>query len=519
MYNVKCEVSPMITCKICNKEMKQITNKHLNKHNLTVAQYRQQYPNAELLCQQSKDILREKNQKNNLKRKGIPRSEEVKQKISRTKQTRPTEPWNKGVSQTETRKQAAAATMKQKYESGEIIHWNTGKTTPEEVKHKISETALSQNRVFSEESKEKRNQTIEQKKNQGWVHPSTRKLQGEISDEAWVKLNDPIWLKEQHIDNKRTISSIAVELGLHWKNSNKTVKTYLEQYNIEIQYHHQTSSQQQVDLENFIQSLGIKIETKNRSIISPYELDIVIPDHNVAIEYCGLYWHSSEYKDKNYHYLKYQKCRDQNIQLITLYSDEWLFKQDIVKNSLKNILQCNDKEKINARSCIVTTISNQDRATFLNQYHIQGNGGGSITLGLHHLDQLVAVATFQQKQPNVWLLNRFASSATVRGGFSKIIKHFSRNYNPERIYTFSDNRWGAGHLYKHNNFIISGECPPDYEYVTGDTRQHKFKFRHINLPKLLGEQYDNSKSETENTFKAGIHKIYNCGLTRWELSC
>ena len=46
------------------------------------------------------------------------------------------------------------------------------------------------------------------------------------------------------------------------------------------------------EVKDFIKSLGINFIENSRNIISPLELDIYIPSHNMAIEYDGLYWHN-----------------------------------------------------------------------------------------------------------------------------------------------------------------------------------------------------------------------------------
>lgn len=54
------------------------------------------------------------------------------------------------------------------------------------------------------------------------------------------------------------------------------------------------------------------------------ELDIYIPDKNLAIEVNGTYWHSEEGgKDKNYHYDKSRLCRENGIRLIHVWEHEW----------------------------------------------------------------------------------------------------------------------------------------------------------------------------------------------------
>ena len=85
----------------------------------------------------------------------------------------------------------------------------------------------------------------------------------------------------------------------------------------------------------YIQTFNLSIICNDRKIIRPLELDIVIPDKKIAIEYCGLYWHGNLKKpDKKYHLKKLELCNEQGYRLITIFEDEWLFKNDIVKDRL-----------------------------------------------------------------------------------------------------------------------------------------------------------------------------------------
>lgn len=42
--------TPLVTCLICNRDFRQITNTHLRTHNLTLGEYKKLYPDAKLLC-------------------------------------------------------------------------------------------------------------------------------------------------------------------------------------------------------------------------------------------------------------------------------------------------------------------------------------------------------------------------------------------------------------------------------------------------------------------------------------
>lgn len=508
----------MIRCEMCGQEMNVISWKHLKRHDITVEEYKNRYPGSPMMSNEAQAAKSAGGKKANVHKVGKPRSADVKQKISSTKKKHPRPAWNKGIPMSDEQKVLLSETKARQYQTGQIVHWNVGRTTPDETRAKISQTLFLQHRTYSDESKNKRNSTYAEKSLAGWTHPSTQRLEDKLSDEALAKLNSPDWLHHQHITNQRTISSLCCELGLHWKNSNKTVAAYLKKHNIPVQYYHQASSQQQADVERFLSDCGVKYTTRDRTLIAPLELDIVMPDKKIAIEYCGLYWHSTEYKEPDYHKNKYDRCAEQGYTLITIYSDEWLTHPDIVKQALTIKLGLHTQQKLGARSCTIAETSTKERAAFLNMYHIQGDGPGSVTYSLEHGGTVVACMTFIRKKRGTWILNRYASSRPVQGGFSKLLKHFISNHHPVEIISFSDNRWSTGYVYVRNGFELDAELPADYEYVVNESRVHKFNFRHKYLPHRL-QHYDSALTELENTTKAGVHRIYDCGKRRWVLKC
>lgn len=505
-----------VQCAICGDSMKSITWKHLSKHNLSLNEYIQQFPNSPIKSEYSLWLKKESASNSNANRKGVPRTEEVKQKIKETKQLNPKEAWNKGLSRTKEQNNHLSKVRKEKFELKEIIHWNVGNVTPDSTKQKISKTATLQRRKYSDNSKLIRQRTIQDKKIAGWTNPNTQKFLDKLSEQGLSWFNDRDWLYEQHITNRRTIASICVDLGVHWKNSSKTIRDQLVRFDIPIRYWHQASSSQQKDVEDFIVGLGVNITTRDRQIIKPLELDIYLPDYKLAIEYCGLYWHTTQYKKHNYHKIKYDKCKEIGIRLITLYSDEWLNNRKIVEDKLRNIIGKQTGVKVNGRQCKVYIPTKSEKQHFFNNYHIQGDGPGSITYGLTYNQDVVAMMTFIVKSEEI-ILNRYATSTNVRGGFSKLLAHFTKNHEWSTIISFADLRWSCGDVYIKERFVLSATLPPDYQYVVGEERIHKFNYRHKYLGNRLAN-YDPSISETQNTLNNGIFKIYNCGLQRWILT-
>lgn len=278
-----------------------------------------------------------------------------------------------------------------------------------------------------------------------------------------------------------------------------------------------TSRKEQAVAE-FVESItSSKIIRNNRIICKPNELDIYIPDKNIAIEFCGVYWHTEKHgKDRNYHKDKHTKCLNQSIQLITIFEDEWELRQEQVKNKLENLLSDKSTKSIYARKTQIKVIDTYTKREFFNTNHIQGDGRSSINIGLFHNNELVAVMGFIKRSENAFELNRFASSIRVVGGFSKLLKYFQLNYEWDKIISFADLRWSDGNLYEQTGWTLDKKIPPDYSYVVRDKRIHKFNFRRKTLAKKL-ENYDSKLTEKENMLNHGLYRIWDCGKLRYEI--
>jgi hypothetical protein len=270
---------------------------------------------------------------------------------------------------------------------------------------------------------------------------------------------------------------------------------------------------------DFLKSLNIEVIENDRSIIPPLELDIVVPEKKLAIEYCGLYWHSELRLDKNYHSNKLEQCNKAGYRLITIFEDEWLNKQEIVKSRLKYILGL-EENRIYARKCTVKEISKIWSKEFIEKYHIQGYSSSSLCLGAFYNSELVAVMTFGKRGKSIYELNRFCTSTNVVGVFSKILKYFEeKNSECKEIITFADRRWSEGDLYKKIGFEKDKELNPDYSYFkTNRIRFHKFGFRHYGMKNKL-ENYNPNLTERENMLNNNYYRIYDCGKIRWRKKC
>lgn len=322
-----------------------------------------------------------------------------------------------------------------------------------------------------------------------------------------------------------------VEILINGNNCDLKKETYCRDY-IKGHWDWNISSQEEKDVIDYIKSIYTgTIITNSKNIISPQELDIYLPDLNIAIEYNGLYWHSEKSgKDKKYHLNKTLQSQSKGIRLIHIFSDEWNIKQDIVKAKLKSILKLSTSTKIFARKCEIKEVNIQDKNEFLNKYHIQGSDRSEIKLGLYYNDELEAIMTFSKPRLAIgktkikdnlikYELSRYATKNNIIGGASKLLKYFIKQYKPNYIYSYSDNRWSdmKQNMYTNIGFTISHITSPSYFYTkTFTERYHRFNF---NKTKLKEQGYDIiGKTEFEIMDKLGYNKIWDCGTTKYELN-
>jgi hypothetical protein len=285
-----------------------------------------------------------------------------------------------------------------------------------------------------------------------------------------------------------------------------------------------TVSSGELELYKFIESIyDGNIITNDKSILNGKEIDIYLPDINLAIEFNGIYWHSELRGDKNkyYHLNKTEMCKKMDIKLIHIFEHEWLYKKDIIKSMVTSLIGNNNK--IYARKCEIRNIDVDIKNKFLSKYHIQSGGRSSIKLGLFYENTLMSVMTFGKSRFDKkykWEIIRFASKSnfTIIGGASKLLKYFIKIYNPKSIVTYSDRRFGDGDVYEKIGFNFIKSTHPSYYYVKGLNVYSRFQFQKHKLRLKLNE-YNDNLSEWENMIQNGYDRLWDCGHNKYEMKC
>lgn len=214
----------------------------------------------------------------------------------------------------------------------------------------------------------------------------------------------------------------------------------------------------------------------NRKILKGKELDIYMPDHNVAVEFNGNYWHSEKIlKNKNYHLNKTIKCAEHGIELIHVFESEWTEKKDIVLSFIHNKLGVFDMI-IPLHLCNVKEISEYEANSFLEKNHIKGTAHSTIKIGLYYTTELVSIMTFSESHiENQYTLDRFCNRVNyqVIGSMEKIFRYFIETYKPTTIISYDDRRYSEKHVYEKLGFINIDINPPQSYSV------HRLKLKSV----------------------------------------
>ena len=330
--------------------------------------------------------------------------------------------------------------------------------------------------------------------------------QKHITSEALAILGNKDKLLEFCLENPEAYSLLGV--------NKTTLYRYLTKYEIKDQIVKSQSSAMEIHLSNFISELGFEVILRSRSVIPPLELDIYIPESNLAIECNGAYWHSElRGKDRHYHLMKTNRCKEVNVQLIQIFDFEYIDNPDIVKNRIRAKLN-KSVERYYARNTKVVHVAKDQEVDFLNKTHIQHYVRSDYCIGLELDGTLVALMSFCKSRYSAhaeWELLRYASIGNCVGGMSKLFKYFTKDTTVSTVITYSDKRWNSGESYKNLNFTYLHDSSPNYFYTKDyRTMESRLKYQKHKLEKIL-PVFDKTLTEWHNMKLSGYDRLWDCG--------
>jgi very-short-patch-repair endonuclease len=352
-----------------------------------------------------------------------------------------------------------------------------------------------------------------------------RKIQQSIPKDTLALLDNREafieWFSIRHFKDKIPLYALAEELGV----TTMTIVGRAKKHKIKARRFH--SSYMQKELISFIRNLfNGEIIVNDRQAIDPKELDIYLPERNLAIEFNGLYWHSYYKKEtieeRHKHQYKSIEGLKKGIQVLTIFSNEWLdkTKQEIWKNIIK--IKLGKANRVYARKCSIKELSFLEAKEFFSVHHLQGSQSGSYSLGLYYDNQLISAMSFGKprfSKKHEWEILRYATvgGMQVVGGASKLFKTFIADKKPKNVISYCDLRYGSGNVYTTLGFSKKRISAPSYWYFKPNEGilHNRLKFQKHKLADLL-DNYNPDQTEADNMFKNGYRRIWDCGTAVYE---
>lgn len=262
----------------------------------------------------------------------------------------------------------------------------------------------------------------------------------------------------------------------------------------------------QLEISEFIRSYGFTVE--NEFCVNGLKYDIFVKERNLLIEFNGLKWHSmrdSKIRDIN----KYRNSV--GYRYSSIYEDEWANRNEPIKHYILNILNVNKPIKIRGSSINVQSVDMNVANELYEKYHYLGPCSSNMNYGVVIDNKLVACASFKRptrQSKYEFELVRMISNPGYRiyGVWTKVIETFVRDFSPNSIVSFSDNRLFSGETYSKIGFKYDGLVKPDYYWVHNNIRKHKSGLR--KKPGEVG-------TENEIRTSQGMNKIWDLGKKRW----
>lgn len=287
----------------------------------------------------------------------------------------------------------------------------------------------------------------------------------------------------------------------------------------------------------------VEVIANDRHIAAPLELDVVVPSRCVAIEFNGVFWHSENAgKGRSYHRDKRRACEAAGYKLIQVWEDDWNRRRDVVVRMLAAKLCSIDRleyvgvdvshaRRIFARKLIFGVLDAKSAREFLDENHIQGAVTATFHFALFDCETPVAVMSVRsprtcarmRRRLDEWEIQRYATSCSVVGGFSKLLAHATHylvesGYELSRWISFSSCDVSDGAMYVSTGFSFDRELPPDYRYVgsvTGFRRVPKESFQKSRFEHDKNLVFEEGRTERELAEINGLWRCFDSGKLRW----
>ncbi len=253
-------------------------------------------------------------------------------------------------------------------------------------------------------------------------------------------------------------------------------------------------SMEEIDLRNSIAYSfpGMAIYESDRRVLNGREIDIWIPSRKLGIEYDGLFFHTGDDKDPDYHLMKTLGCEKKGVRLIHIFSDEWEEKRKLVLDLITRAL--GKYREIPASECTISPISKKEGDRFLNEFCLLGTDERADSyIGISSPRSLLAVMSYSTLNGIEILRYSELPGLKISGGIESCISSMAME-GP--ITARVDRRISRGTEFLEAGFSLVEATPPNVYY----TKDYKSR--------IPSHKVKLNEGQIE---KNGLHPVYDCG--------
>ena len=224
----------------------------------------------------------------------------------------------------------------------------------------------------------------------------------------------------------------------------------------------------------------------------------------------GLFDHSEigrSTKGKKDYHLNIREVFDQNsYNIFQIREDELRDRPKVVRSIVLNYFGIFEK-KYNARSLEIREVKSEQARLFFEANHLMGFYSAVKSYGLYSDDELVSCLSVRTTKDHLEIA-RFGGklSCSIRGGFSKLLKHAQKIHNPSRLVSFCDLRYCTGKSYKDLGFELEG---------TTLGWRWTDKYQSFNRLKCKANMDDRNLSQKKHAEELKWYKIYDAGQAKY----
>ena len=243
---------------------------------------------------------------------------------------------------------------------------------------------------------------------------------------------------------------------------------------------------------------NILFQQRTKQIIKPLEIDIYTDDFKIGIEFDGLTWHSERFaKDKYNLYQKTKKCFKENIKLIHILENQWVYKKNIILSRLSKLFNISKNYiELDEKDCYIQEIDKKDVINdFIKNNSLCNSKCGNINICLMYENNICACLCLKHYK-NYWKILSYVENINykIKNSFNILLDTFKRKYSYQKITVCVDKLWMTDiDFYLKNGFLFEANIKPECFYTNGKD-------------KLLTKKEYISTGDNKT-----YYKIYDCG--------